>query len=149
MFEDFYLNIELLNEGALAPDNNDTDGNAGYDIYSAEDYIIRPGDEFLIRSGWRCEFPKGYAMIIKDKSGRRWKGKLQTGAGVIDSNYRNEVMVLMKNIGEKTITIKKGEKVAQFVIVPVWNGSINVVDELNMEEDRMGGFGVTGLNKRQ
>jgi dUTP pyrophosphatase len=55
----------------------------------------------------------------------------------------------MKNIGEKTITIKKGEKVAQFVIVPVWNGSINVVDELNMEEDRMGGFGVTGLNKRQ
>lgn len=148
MFEDFYLNIELLSKEANAPDNNGNDGNAGYDIYSLEDYTLKPGNEFLIRSGWCCEFPRGYVMIIKDKSGRRWKGKLQTGAGVIDSNYRDEVMVLLKNIGDKTITINRGEKVAQFIITPVWNGTINIVEEVNRDDDRMGGFGATGLTKK-
>jgi dUTP pyrophosphatase len=148
MFEDFYLNIELLSKESNAPDNNGNDGNAGYDIYSLEDYTLKPGSDVLIRSGWCCEFPRGYVMIIKDKSGRRWKGKLQTGAGVIDSNYRDEVMVLLKNIGDKTITINRGEKVAQFIITPVWNGTINIVEEVNRDDDRMGGFGATGLTKK-
>ena len=147
-FKDFYLNIKLNSGDAILPSQSeDNDGNTGYEIYCTDDYFINPGDDVLISTGWCCEFPKGFAMIIKDKSGRRWKGKLQTGAGVIDSNYRDEVRVVLKNVGELPIKIKKGESVAQFIIVPTWNGKPNLVDELYMGNDRGGGFGSKGLTK--
>ena len=149
IFEDFYLNIKLINEDVILPSQSEgNDGNTGYEIYSIKDYSLNPGDEVLISTGWCCEFPKGFAMIIKDKSGRRWKGKLQTGAGVIDSNYRDEVRVVLKNIGVTPITINKGESVAQFITIPTWNGKPSLVEELHMENDRGGGFGSTGLTKK-
>lgn len=145
VFDNFYLNIKLVNDNAKMPDQSGDVGNAGYEFYAVEDVTLTPGQEALIPSGWCCEFPAGFVMVIKDKSGRRWKGKLQTGAGVIDSTYRNEVMVLMKNIGNEYVTIKKGEKVAQFMILPCWNGAPRQVEELDMDNDRGGGFGHTGL----
>ena len=148
MFDDFYLNIKRINSKAIIPNQSGDTGNAGFDIYSVEDITLRPGEDKLFPSGWCCEFPEGYVMIIKDKSGRRWKGKLQTGAGVIDSNYRDEVRVVIRNIGDSPVTIKAGEKIAQFVIIPVWNGQPNEVRELNMDNDRGGGFGSSGLTNK-
>ncbi len=144
-FEDFYLNIKLTHEDAILPNNSGNNGNAGYDMYSVEDVILNPGDDELIKTGWCCEFPKGFVMIIKDKSGRRWKGKLQTGAGVIDAVYRDEVRIVLRNISDVPVEIKKGEKVAQFIMIPIWNGAPKQVTELDMSSDRGGGFGSTGL----
>jgi len=148
IFAGFYLNIKLIHSAAVMPNQSGDSANAGYDIYTVDDITFNPGDDKLVPSGWCCEFPPGFVMIVKDKGGRRWKGKLQTGAGVVDSNYRDEVQVVMKNIGDKPITIKRGEKVAQFIIIPAWNGTPVQVEELNMDNDRGGGFGSTGLTNK-
>lgn len=149
MFDNFYLNIKLINSKAIIPNQSGDIGNAGFDIYGVDDVIINPGEDKLLPSGWCCEFPSGYVMVIKDKSGRRWKGKLQTGAGVIDSNYRDEVRVVMKNIGTKPVAIMSGEKIAQFIIIPIWNGQPSEVKELFMGNDRGGGFGSSGLANKK
>ena len=146
IFKDFYLKIKLLREGAISPHQaNSDDKNAGYEMYAAESVVIYPNEDVLVPVGWACEFPEDFAMIIKDKSGRRWRYKLQTGAGVIDSNYRDEVRVVLKNIGDTPTKIAKGEAIAQFIIIPVWNGRPEIVKKLNMLDDRGGGFGSTGL----
>jgi len=149
VFKDFYLKIKLLKEGAIPPHQaNSDDSNAGYEMYATEDIVLHPNEDVLVPVGWACEFPDNFVMIIKDKSGRRWKHKFQTGAGVIDSNYRDEVKVVLRNIGQEPSKIKKGEAVAQFIIIPAWNGNPEVVKELNMQNDRGGGFGSTGLTKQ-
>jgi len=145
IFGDFYLKVKLLSNKAVVPNNGTEFGNAGYDIYSSQDYVIHSNEEKLISTGWCCEFTPGFVMVIKEKSGRRWKDKLQVGAGVIDSNYRDEVKVVLKNIGDKPVRIKAKEKVAQFIILPIWGGKVEEVSELDMSEDRGGGFGKTGL----
>lgn len=145
IFDEFYLNIKLIRSDAIIPNRGTSEGNAGYDIYSSEDIVIHPDQDILVPTGWCCEFPSGFVMIIKEKSGRRWKNKLHVGAGVIDASYRNEVNVVLKSSGEKPVTIKSGEKIAQFIILPIWTGEPREVDELDTNSDRGGGFGSTGL----
>jgi len=145
VFNDFYLNFKFLCADAKLPDRSGDSGNAGCELCCVEDIVFKPNSEMLVRTGLACEFPQGYVMIIKDKSGRRWKSKLQTGAGVIDSGYRDEIMVVLRNIGDKDVLLKKGERIAQFIIVPVWDGLPKQVDVLDMSSDRGGGFGHTGV----
>jgi dUTP pyrophosphatase len=145
VFNDFYLNMVFLSKDAKLPDRDGNSGNAGCDLCCVDDLVIKPGMDVLAHTGLACEFPSGFVMIVKDKSGRRWKSKIQTGAGVIDSGYRDEIMVVLKNIGDKDVLIKKGEKIAQFIIVPVWDGLPTKVDALDLSNDRQGGFGSTGV----
>jgi len=134
MFEDFYLNIELLSEDAKMP-TRATDGDAGLDLYSPKEYVIR-GNDILVPLDIRVEFPKGYALIVKEKSGIATKMKLDIGACVIDSGYRGNCHVhLFDNRQPEPycdasgaicghslpgITIEKGQKIAQMIVVPVW-----------------------------
>lgn len=274
MFKDFYLNIKLEGKDAKLPDRaNPTD--AGMDVFATKDYEIEPGKDCLIPLDWSCEFPDGYAMIVKEKSGRAVKNKLDVGACidgneciitedgvlpakeiknptkilaynqetkkvefkmcdgfsisnktetlkltfmngttlicskdhriltdkgwvkaedlhselvitmsgrlelkfkefdgikevystnvedlhnyitqngitnhncVIDSSYRGIVHVHLFNNGDEKVIIKKGEKIAQMIIVPIWTGIPEKVDSLDENTSRgKGGFGSTGL----
>ncbi len=118
--------------------------DAGLDLCSAEDVEIKPGELKGIRTGIRIALPKGTVGLIKDRSGMAKKG-LHVLAGVIDPNYRGEIIVLVKNLGNEVIKIKKGERFAQILIIPIIYDEAYEVNELPESERGDKGFGSTGL----
>jgi dUTP pyrophosphatase len=119
-------------------------GDAGMDIYSIEDLVIKPNYRALIKTGLTIVFPEGYTMLVWDKSGLAMKG-VTTIAGVIDAGFRGELKIALLNIGSKDYIIKKGEKIAQVLIQKVEHPLIEEVDSLTETQRGKGGFGSSGI----
>ena len=120
-------------------------GDAGLDLCVCERTVLYH-DNILVkaRTGIKIEFPINYAAIIKEKSGLALKG-IEIKAGIIDHEYRGEIIVLAKNKSDLPVILEKGDKIAQLLIVPVWTGQpkqVNKVDADTTRKDR--GFGSTG-----
>ena len=127
-----------------------TEASAGLDFYIPNDSKlpgIRPGESLNIPSGIHAKIPKGYALIAFNKSGIALKKGLQVGACVVDEDYQGEIHLHVMNVGFKPVSFKPGEKLVQFLLIPVNYASIEVVKELYSEttERGSGGFGSTGL----
>ena len=138
------LKILLIDENAKMP-TRAHDGDAGCDVYSPIDISIEARQDILIPLGWKCSFPKGHVMIIKEKSGVATKLKLDVGACVVDSSYRGIVHVHLFNNSNELVTISKGQKIAQFILIECWDGQPEDVKELDEDTSRgEGGFGSTG-----
>ena len=120
-----------------------TTGAAGYDLQSDKDFTINPMQRVLVPTGYAWEIPMGKVGIIKDRSSMAYKYGISTLAGVIDSDYRDEVKILLINLGSFAYKVSKGDRIAQMVIVDHYSDELTVVDELG-GEDRNGGFGITG-----
>jgi len=137
------IKIRKLSKDAKIPSYaNKTD--AGMDIYSNEDLIIKPGYRTLVKTGISIEFPRNYTALVWDKSGIAKKG-IKVMAGVFDSEYRGEYKIVLLNVGSKDYVIKKGEKIAQILIQPVVHVKIEEVETLGKTKRGSGGFGSTGL----
>ena len=120
-------------------------GAAGYDLRNAgDDVVIYPGTIELIPTGWCVEVPQGYVGIVKDRSGHARAG-ITTHAGVIDSDYRGEVIVMLGNATESPSRIKKASRIAQLLIVPCLMTDAEEVGELTDTERGSNGFGSTGM----
>lgn len=120
----------------------------GYDLYAAEETIIDPGQVALVPTGLKMVFPTingiPYGGIIKDRSGTA-KQKLFTAAGVIDNDYRGEVFVMVYNPAPRH-TIKKGEKVAQMILVQQHEIPVHEIWEMPEDTERgEKGFGSSGV----
>lgn len=131
-----------------------TSGSAGIDFYVPDDYptnlcTIDPGDRFFIPSGIKANVPDGFALIAMNKSGVAMKKGLMVGACVVDSDYQGEIHLHLINASNKTVTIEPGDKLTQFLLVPVNHCSVEIVSEgdLFTEETSRGsgGFGSTGV----
>ena len=144
--EKIKIKIKKVNPDAIIP-NYAHSGDAGMDIYSCEDCSINPKERFLVSTGLSIELPEGYVSFIKDKSGIAYKKGITTMAGVIEYTYRGEYKVLLFNTSDEVYTIKKGEKIAQLVILPVTTAEIEEVSELSDTPRGEGSFGSTGLTK--
>lgn len=120
-----------------------TSGAGGYDLQSDKDFFISPMQRVLVPTGYAWEIPMGKVGIIKDRSSMAYKYGISTLAGVIDSDYRDEVKILLINLGSLAYKVSKGDRIAQMVIVNHYSDELTVVDELG-GEDRNGGFGITG-----
>ena len=121
-------------------------GDAGYDLFSAEHYLVKPRTRVLVESGLHLEIPGGYVGLVKDRSSVAAAG-LHTLAGVIDSAYRGELKILMVNLADEDIQIRAGQKIAQLLVVPIFSAPVEFVDSLETlsSTDRgAGGFGSTG-----
>lgn len=116
--------------------------DAGMDLFSVEDVFVKGGDIVKIKTGVAFEIEDGYAGLIWDKSSVGSRG-LKTLGGVIDSGYRGEVIVVMKNLGED-YEFKKGDKIAQILIQKVEHPNIEEVEELSDSTRGECGFGSTG-----
>jgi len=138
------LKIKLLEQDALVPIRGfETD--AGLDLYSLKDYELYPRNRMLIRTGISLEIPEGYYGRVAPRSGLAVKHGIDVFAGVIDSSYRGELMVLLYNSNEiETFIIKKGDRVAQLIIEKHYNFPIEIVDSLSDTSRGSGGFGSTG-----
>lgn len=119
-------------------------GDAGLDIFSCEDYELKPGEKYAVRTGIACGIPSGYALLVWDKSGLAVNFGIKTMAGVIDSGFRGECKIVLLNISQKPYKIKKGDKIAQFLLQKVENAEIKEVADLDETERGDGGFGSTG-----
>ena len=121
---------------------------AGADLYACMDepVTIMPGDSGWIPTGIALEVPKGCAGLIYARSGMAAKRNLAPAnkVGVIDSDYRGEIKIVLLNHGKVPQTIEPGERVAQFVITPVITPSYEEVSALSDTDRGFGGFGSTG-----
>ena len=131
-----------------------TEGSAGIDFFVPEDFpkdlcTIQPNERFFIPSGIKANVPDGFALIAFNKSGVALKKGLLVGASVVDSDYQGEIHLHLVNTSYKAVTIEPGEKLTQFLLIPVDHRDVTVVeeDELFTEETTRGsgGFGSTGV----
>ncbi len=140
------LKIKKLNDRAVTPSYGSACA-AGADLYSCEDAIsFAPGETKLVHTGLAMEIPQGYVGFIYARSGIATKRGLAPAnkVGVIDSDYRGEIMVALHNHSDKEATIEAGERVAQIVIAPYLTVNFTEADELDDTARGEGGFGSTG-----
>jgi len=121
-------------------------GDAGMDLYSNEKIILKPGEKKLIKTGAHMAIPEKHVGLIWDKSGHASKNGIHVLAGVIDSGYRGEIGVVLKNLGDEEFTITQNMKIAQMLIQPVVSGAVEEVQELEDTARGKGGFGSTGTH---
>jgi len=144
MFEDFYLDIELI--GDVKQPVRGTAESAGIDFFSPCDIHIEPNSQVLIPLAVKVRFARGYVMMLKEKSSISSKNNVDIGASIIDSDYRGVIHAhLINNNFDKLIFFQKGIKIIQGIIVPIWLGKINIVKKIDDITGRNEcGFGSTG-----
>lgn len=131
----------MLDEGAYEPVRaHPTD--AGLDFKSTRNFWLHPGHQEFVDTGVHCEIPVGYVGLLASKSGLMKDGI--TTRGVVDSDYRGSVGVVMYNHGKEGIMIEAGQKITQMVILPCITPVVQIVNELSETERGDGGFGSTG-----
>lgn len=119
-------------------------GDAGADIFSIEQLELLPGEKAAVRTGLKLAIPEGYAGFVWDKSGLAVKHHIKTMAGVIDSNYRGELLIVLTNLGRQPYQVEKWSKIAQLVISPVYIPQIvetEIQDVTERGEKRFGSSG--------
>lgn len=139
------MKVKLTLPDAKAPERANP-ADAGADLFSPITVSIAPKVNQFIDFGVAIELPEGSVGLIFARSGLGSKYGIvpRNAVGVIDEKYRGNLGMMVKNDSNDLYTIKAGDRIAQLVVVPVLTPEIEVVDELNMEGDREGGFGSTG-----
>ena len=124
-----------------------TAGASGVDLCSTMYGMIKPGEQALIPTGIKLQIPEGYEAQIRPRSGLALNKKITipNSPGTIDSDYRGEIMVLLKNEGDEPFTIIFGDRIAQMVFVPVVRAKFEEVKSLDDSQRGSGGFGSTGI----
>lgn len=141
------LRMKKVREQAQLPQRQ-TEGSAGYDLRACveEPVTLRPGEGFAFPTGLAAEIPQGLVGLIFCRSGLGVKHgvSLPNCVGVIDSDYRGELIVPLKNFGDEAYTIQPGERIAQLILMPVYLPPVVEVEELSQTQRGEGGFGSTG-----
>jgi dUTP pyrophosphatase len=143
--EDDTLKVAKLTEHAIVP----TRGSAlaaGYDLYSAYDYVIPANGKILAKTDIQVKVPHGTYGRVAPRSGLAWKNHIDIGAGVVDEDYRGNVGVVMFNHSAVEFVVKAGDRVAQLVCEKISYPDIEVLDTLDETIRGEGGFGSTGTN---
>jgi dUTP diphosphatase len=124
------------------------DGDAGLDLYAAEDVSLKPFRRALVSTGIAVAIPEGYAGFVQPRSGLAKRKGLSfvNTPGLIDAHYRGEIKVIAINLDpEETFTLSRGERIAQLVIQPVVRATVLEVQELDETLRGEGGFGSSGV----
>ena len=136
------IKIKKLQPDAILP-KYALAGDAGMDLFSVENATINPDEYAVINTGIAMEIPAGFVGLIWDKSGMANKG-LKTVGGVVDSGYRGEIKIQVRNLSNQPIKIEKGNKVAQMLIQKVESAELIEVAELSETVRGDSRFGSTG-----
>lgn len=160
--------IEVCRDGAILPEYANP-GDAGMDVYAAEDITIAPGETAIVPTGLKFAIPEGYEIQVRPRSGISFKTpiRIPNSPGTIDSGYRDELGVIVWNssdlgasgnstfsLDEKgnksgTYIIRKGDRIAQIILQEVPRMSFTKVASVkDIGSDRGGGFGSTGISKK-
>ena len=143
------INIKKLSERAVIPAYG-SEYAAGADLYACVDGVveIKPHETVMIPTGIALELPVGYAGLIYARSGLATKKGLAPAnkVGVVDCDYRGEIMVALHNHGKEARKVEAGDRVAQLVIAPYYTAEFAEAETLSDTVRGAGGFGSTGKN---
>ena len=139
------INVKKLSENAKLPAYG-SEYAAGADLYAAEPVCIAPGETAFVHTGIAVELPAGTVGLVYARSGLACKQDLAPAnkVGVIDCDYRGEVMVALHNHGRETRSVERGDRIAQLVIAPYYTAQFAEAEELSETVRGAGGFGSTG-----
>ncbi|CAD6199697.1 unnamed protein product [Caenorhabditis auriculariae] len=140
----FKIRFVKLNEKAAMPTCGSASA-AGADLYSCEDCTVPAKGKLCVATGLQLELPYGYYGRVAPRSGLAAKNFIDVGAGVIDSDYRGELKVLLFNFGEEDFKVKIGDRIAQLICEKIAHCTYEEVSTLEKTERGDGGFGSTGL----
>jgi dUTP pyrophosphatase len=135
--------LEVNAQGQLLPEYSSL-GAAGADLYANEAVTLAPGERHAVATGLRIEIPSGHAGLVWPRSGLAVRHGIDTLAGVIDSDYRGELRVVLVNHGQQPVTIEPGDRIAQLVLQKVERAVFTSASELAGSVRGEGGFGSTG-----
>jgi len=141
------LRVKRLTPNAQIPTRGSEEA-AGYDLYAAHDCVIEPHSKALIKTDLAIAVPYGCYGRIAPRSGFAWKKHTDIGAGVVDSDYRGNVGVVVFNLSDKEVTVSQGDRIAQLILERICFAEIAEVgldDELGETQRAAGGFGSTGM----
>jgi dUTP pyrophosphatase len=126
-----------------------SEGASGMDLHAAVEgeLVIPAGEVRLVPTGLHIALPHGYEAQVRPRSGLALKNHISVlnAPGTVDSDYRNEVAVILANFGREPFTVTRGMRIAQMVICAVTHPEVVEVEELDVTGRNMGGFGSTGL----
>jgi dUTP pyrophosphatase len=137
------LKVKKLHKDAKLPTHGHP-GDAGMDFYAQEDVFFPALGQAQVHTGVAVEIPEGHVGLIWDKSSISFGHGLKIMGGVIDSSYRGELIMSLKNLSDKNVTIQKGHKIAQMLIQKFEHCDILEVDELSTTVRGEGREGSTG-----
>ena len=138
------INVKKFSENATIPTQG-TSFAAGYDLYAAEDAVVVCGTRKLIKTNISMEINPGYYGRIAPRSGLAYKNGIDVLAGVIDSDYRGDIGVILYNTDKNIdFSVKKGDRIAQIIFEACYTATLNNVDNLDNTLRQAGGFGSTG-----
>lgn len=137
------LYVKRLTETAQLP-KMATDGSAGYDLYADAEVTIPEFGRAVVSTGIAVSIDPGKVGLIWPRSGLAVKG-VSTDAGVIDSDYRGCIGVVLTNATKHRYTVQRGDRIAQMIIQPAFRDTVVEVDSLNETDRGAGGFGSTGV----
>jgi dUTP pyrophosphatase len=121
-------------------------GDGGVDLYARDAAELGPGERAVVATGIAVAIPDGYAGLVTPRSGLAARNGISVvnGPGLVDAGYRGEIKVILVNLSDEVFVIGRGDRIAQFVVVPVAVQEFVVVDELPSTRRGSGGFGSTG-----
>jgi dUTP pyrophosphatase len=137
------IKVKRLTKKAILP-NYAHPGDAGLDLYSIEEKILKPGERYTFRTGLAVEIPEKFVGLIWERSGLATREGLILLGGVIDSGYRGEIRIVLWNLSKKGVKISRGERIAQLLIQPIAQARIKEVNNLSVSQRGQKGFGSTG-----
>lgn len=140
------LLVEKINEKAIIPFQAH-EGDAGMDLFSVDEVVLKPMERKLIHTGIRIQLPKNTEAQIRPRSGLALKNGITVlnTPGTIDEGYRGEIGIILINLGQDDFKIIEGMKIAQMVIKPTLSLKIEEAVELTETSRGKGGFGSTGV----
>jgi dUTP pyrophosphatase len=138
-----FLSFKRLDPRAVLPARGSALA-AGLDLYVIEDLAIEPGGRALARTGLSVAIPDGYYGRVAPRSGLATRQGLDVLAGVIDADYRGEILCLLYNAGEETIHLAAASKICQLIIEKIITPTAVWADDIDETERGSGGFGSTG-----
>lgn len=137
------INVRRIKDCDLPLPSRGSEEAAGLDLAATKTVFIQPGEQYVMGTGFCFELPFGTVGLIWQRSSMA-KKQIDTRAGVIDSDYRGEVKVVLRNESKSQVCIKKGERIAQMLVQPVSHRDCREVETLNDTRRGDGGFGSTG-----
>ena len=145
MHKDICICNCVLAEGAHLPEKKHPD-DAGYDVYANEYMVIHKGERAAVGTGLFFQPDSGWYIQVVPRSGLALKSGITVlnTPGTVDSNYRNEIKVILANFSDKDYEVHTGDRIAQLIFTPSYEAAFFKVDSLDNSDRGKGGFGSTG-----
>lgn len=138
------LFVKKLTEFATVPSRGSKLA-AGYDLYSAYDYVLKAKGKEMVKTDLQIALPSGCYGRVAPRSGLAWKHSIDVGAGVIDEDYRGPLNVILFNFADQDFEIKRGDRIAQLICEKIEQTEIQEAESLDDTDRGSNGFGSTGV----